>query len=181
MSAVRARVAVQVETGVQVRRAEAIHGVLVFALDVLRLSRMRDVVDKGVRDNPWISSLTIVGFDGEDRVAEELLFEIDWETHRLHMSSGRDSVVVPHDRSLAATVSPDLLTALRLFKEACLRKELLVECYVARVPVPGRDTRAELGLGKGVTLRYAGAKLSARVGTGELDEMSGAYNRYGPT
>jgi len=181
VSGAGARVTVSVQAGVEVRRVDAIHGVLRFVIDVLRLGWLEATVEKGVRQNQWLTMLRIVGLDSEERIAEELVFAIDWDRHQLHMAQGRGTVAVPNGRSLVAFVSPDLLTALRLFKEACFRKELVVTCFAAHRDTPGGNASAELGLGGPVTLKYAGAKLQAPVGIGELDEVSGSYNRYGPT
>lgn len=181
MSEARVRIGVTIEVGVRVGRAEAVHGVLAFVADVLRLPSLRKLVDKGVRENPWLTGLRVAGLDGDGRIAEELVFGIDWERHRLHLSQGRGLIDVPNGRSLVAGVSPDLLTALRLFKESCLRRELDVAYYVGHVDIPGRDAGAELGLGRAVALRYAGEPLATGVRTSELDEVSAAYNRYGPS
>lgn len=179
MSDVRVRVGVAVEAGIKVRRARAIHDVLAFALDVLRLQRLRHIVDKGVDENPWITRMRVVGLDGDGAIREELVFDIDWERHRIHMSQGRSEIEVPEARSLVAAVSPDLFTALRLFKESCVRSEYEVTCYFKHIDVDGLDVGGELGLGRPVTLRFAGERLCAQVPTGELDEVSTAYSRYG--
>jgi cold shock CspA family protein len=47
---------------------------------------------KGIIENQWIETIAVVALDKDERKQMELTMRIDWESHRVHIESGRVAI-----------------------------------------------------------------------------------------
>jgi hypothetical protein len=126
---------------------------------------------KGVQ-NQWINRINVYGLDANRKARCQLIIQIDWQRHRVHIAAGRTTVSTgkgwPNDLAF------ELGDSVALFQEY-VRENSLTTYWTTNHPDLGakRDqVLKEMGLADADPVVWAGPKESVRFNVPELDELS---------
>jgi hypothetical protein len=126
---------------------------------------------KGVQ-NQWINRINVYGLDASRKARCQLVIQIDWQRHKVHIAAGRTTVSTgkgwPNDFAY------ELGDSIALFQEY-VRENALTTYWTTNHPDLGArrgQVLKEMGLVDADPIVWAGSKESVHFNVPELDELS---------
>jgi hypothetical protein len=131
----------------------------------------RDRLLKGVQ-NQWINRINVYGLDANRKARCQLIIQIDWPRHRVHIAAGR--TMVSTGKGWPNDLAFELSDSITLFQEY-VRENSLSTYWTTNHPDLGEkrgQILKEMGLEDADPIVWAGPKESVRFNVPELDELS---------